>query len=176
MPAKGSKLRYGNRDYIFNTKFYRKNLIEKHNIDLSFKDCKNLIDVCNKSIAESIVEEIDGFKLPFGLGYICAGKYIPTNPLVDWKNTKKAGKTIYHLNLHTFGYAVKVYWFRVGTISNTHFHESYIISAYKTLGQSVSKAFGSGRKMYEEWSVFDFKEKSRLENLFNKKYRKELKN
>lgn len=175
MPAKGSKLRYGNRDYIFNKAFYETKLVEKLKTDLSFETCKDLIELCNKNIAEAVVEENDGFKLPFGLGYICAGRYIPTNLLIDWKKTNESGKHVYHLNLHTDGYAVKAYWFRVGRITNTSFHEVYKFSAYKTLSTAISKAFGSGKKMYSEWAVSDFIDKGRLENMFNKKYRKEQK-
>ena len=174
MPAKGSCYKYGNRDYVFNMEFYNK-LVEKHNIKLSFTDCKKLINTCNKNIADSIMEEQDGFSLPFGLGYLVAGRYIPTNPLIDWKRTKEIGKTVYHLNLHTSGNAVKLYWFRVGRINYNHFNEVYIFQAYKTLSQAISRAFSSGKKTYSEWSIYDFVEKGRIENLFNKKYRKSLK-
>lgn len=175
MPAKGSKLRYGNRDYIFNKNFYETELVEKHNIQLSFDQCKALIELTNKVIAEIIVDENDGFKLPFGLGYLCAGRYKPKYNMIDWKSSNKVGKFVYHLNLHTDGYAVKTYWFRVGRIRNTSFHEVYKFSSYKTLSNSISKAFGSGKKFYSEWAVSDFIEKGRLENMYNKKYRKEQK-
>jgi len=175
MPAKGSKLRYGNRDYIFNMPFYKKNLVEKHNINLSFEECKNIIETCNANIAEVVIEENDGFKLPFGLGYIVVGKYRPTRPQIDWKKTNEAGKKVYHLNLHTDGFAVKLYWFRVGRINKTHFNEVYKFTGYKTLSVDISKAFGSGKKMYSEWNIYDFVEKGRVQNLFNKKYNKELK-
>lgn len=175
MPAKGSKLRYGNREYIFKMPFYKKKLVEEKKIELPFDVCKKIIESCNKNIAEVVVEELDGFKLPFGLGYICAGKYIPTNPMIDWKKSNEVGKYIYHTNLHTNGYAVKAYWFRVGRIDNTKFHQVYKFSPYKTLSTLISKAFGTGKKNYTDWATSDFIEKSRLENLYNKKYRKELK-
>lgn len=175
MSAKGSKLRYGNRDYIFSKEFYKTNLVEKRKTKLSYEQCKNLINSCNKSIAESIKKEVDGFKLPCGLGYIVVGKYKPTYELIDWKKSNEAGKHIYHLNLDTDGFAIKLYWFRVGRVFNTHFHEIYIFSAYKELGKSVSNAFKSGKSNYSEWRIPDFLEKSRGQNLFNKKYQKELK-
>lgn len=175
MPAKGSKLRYGNRDYIFNKAFYENVLVDKHKVELSLDQCKKLIELSNKIIADTVVEENDGFKLPFGLGYVCAGRYKPTYNMIDWSKSNKIGKHVYHLNLHTDGYAVKTYWFRVGRIFNTSFHEVYKFSAYKTLSMAVSKAFGSGKKMYSEWAVSDFLEKGRLENRLNKKYRKEQK-
>ncbi len=172
MPAKGSKLLYGNRDYVFNKKFFKSNLVEKHKFDLSFKECKDIIDICNKNIADSVVEELDGFKLPFGLGYICVGRFIPKNPAIDWKTSQKVGTRVYFNNLHTFGYSCKTYWFRVGRVTNTKFHETFKFSAYKTLGISVSKAFASGKKFYQEWSISDLIEKGRLENLYSKKFRK----
>jgi len=155
--------------------FYKKNLVEKNNIDLSFLECKDIINVCNKNIADFIIEENDGFKLPFGLGYLVVSKYIPVNAATDWKKTKEAGKRVVHLNLHTFGFAVKVNWFRVSRTTSKHFNEVYKFASYKTLSQAVSNAFGSGRKIYSEWSPIDFIEKGRVENLLNKKYRKELK-
>jgi hypothetical protein len=175
MSFKGSKLKYGNRDYIFNMSFYKKKLVEKNNITLSFVECKKIINACNKNIAEFVVEETDGFKLPFGLGYLVVSKYIPVNPAIDWKRTKEFGQRVYHLNLHTLGFAIKINWFRVGRINHNHFNEVYKFSPYKTLSLASSMAFRSGRKLYSEWSAIDFIEKGRVENLMNKKYRKELK-
>src|SRR5678810_491224 len=116
MPAKGSKFRLGNRNYIFNKKFYLENLVKKHDIKLSLKECQDIIETTNKNIAEMITDEIDGFKLPFGLGYLCAGKYMPKTPPINWKETKKHGKVIRHLNFKTGGYCVRSYWFRVGRV------------------------------------------------------------
>ena len=176
MPAKGSKLVYGNRDYIYNKSFHERELAPREGFDLPWDVCKDIIENSNKNIAEAVCDEIDGFKLPFGLGYVVAGKYIPTHPLTDWKATKETGSKKVHLNLHTFGYAVKIYWFRVGRIRNTKFHETYKLSPYKTLSSAVSNLFGSGKRQYHEWCTNDFIDKGRLENMYNKKYRKELNN
>lgn len=174
MPAKGSKFRLGNRDYIFNKKFYDKNLVEDNKISLSFDQCKNIIETANKNISETMIEEIDGFKLPFGLGYLCISKFKPKNPAIDWKKTKEIGKKVFHLNLHTLGYSARSYWFRIGRIGNVRFHEVFKFESYTTLSKKISKSFAAG-KAYNEWTVADFIEKGRLENLYNKKYRKEQK-
>lgn len=187
MPAKGSKFKLGNRDYVFNKKFYKKHLVENAGTTLSFVECEKIINASNKQIAQVVTDEIDGFKLPFGLGYVCAGKYKPgpnSEAATDWKKTlelwkdspeaKAEGKRVYHLNFHTLGYSVRSYWFRVGRITNTKFHEVFMFKSYKTLTQSISKAFSSG-KTYCEWEIGDFIEMGRLENLYNKKYRKEQK-
>lgn len=175
MPAKGSKFSLGNRDYIFNKKFYAKNLLEKNDIKLSFSESKDSIETCNKIIAELIVTEIDGFKLSNGLGYVCVSKFKPSKPAKDWKKSKEYNKDIYYLNLDTLGYSPRLCWFRIGRINNTRFHEIFKFKSYKTLSKTVSSEFKKGRS-YSEWTISDFLEKGRLENLYNKKYRKELKN
>lgn len=174
MSVKGSKLRLGNRDYIFCKKFYENNLVKDNKIKLSFLDCKNIIETANKNISDAMVEEIDGFKLPFGLGYLCAGKFKPQKPPIDFHKTKLLGKTVYHLNLHSLGFSVRAYWFRIGRIENTRFHEVFKFEPYQTLSSKISRAFFGG-KAYNEWTVADFVEKGRLENFYTKKYRKEQK-
>lgn len=174
MPAKGSVLMYGNRDYVFNTDFYKNVLQKEKKVEFDYKQCKNIIDHSNKIIADIIKTEVDGFKLPFGFGYLCPVKYVPAKPMINWKETNKIGKRVYFTNMHTEGFSCRVQWFRVGRITNMNFNEVYKFKSYKTLSNAVSKAFAAG-KTYVEWSVSDFMEKSRLENLYNKKYRKELK-
>lgn len=174
MPVKGSKLKLGNRDYVFCKKFYEKNLVVDSKVTLPFLDCKNIIETANKNIADAMVDEIDGFKLPFGMGYICAGKFKPQKPPVDFNKTRLLGKIVYHLNLHTLGFSARAYWFRIGRIENVRFHEVFKFQPYETLSIKISKAFGSG-KNYNEWTVEDFVEMGRLENLYTKKYRKEQK-
>lgn len=174
MPAKGSTLRYGNRDTIFNKDVW-KNLVEKENIKFSYKECIKIINQCNDNIADVIVEENDGFKLPFGLGYLCAIRFKPKNIAIDWNGTRKnGGKFVYHNNLATFGFSAGVKWFRVGRVSTSSFNEIFKFKACKKLATKISKRFKGG-KMYSELTNADFIEKSRLENFYNKKFRKELK-
>jgi hypothetical protein len=175
MPAKGSVQRYGNRDYVFGKKFYETRLVEKHNVQQSYNDCKNIIKHANLLIADIIEKEIDGFKLPFGMGYLCACKYVPSKPAINWSATNELGKYVFHTNMHTDGYACRITWFRVGRVDNTHYHEIYKFKAVQDLSRSVSENFKNGYP-YNQWTVSDFIEKGRLENLYNKRYRPELKN
>lgn len=175
MPAKGSVSRHGKRDYIFGKEFYEKNLVEKHNISLPYKDCKNIINHANKIVGEVVKNEVDGFKIPFGMGYLCVTKYTPSKPAINWPETKKIGKYVYFTNMHTDGYSCRVMWYRVGRADNAHYHEVFKFKAMKNLGKEVSDLFREG-KNYTAWEVTDFIEKGRLENLYNKKYRKEFKN
>jgi hypothetical protein len=176
MPKKNSLFKCPDRDYVFNMTFYKKNLVEENKVKLSFTDCKNIIDTCNKNIAKVIENEVDGFKLPNGLGYLTVVSYVPCKDYVDHHNTKKIGKKVYHLNLHTSGKACKVKWFGFRYIrlkSMTSFLDVYKFKSYKTMSQSVSKAFKFG-KDYVNWTVNDFINKGRLENLYDKKYRKKV--
>lgn len=176
MPAKGSKLKYGNRDYIFSRDNWKEEWKEDADkFGLSYSDVDKIIKTANQNIADVIVEENDGFKLPLGLGYICAIRFIPKKPAIDWKATEKnGGKHVYFTNLGTLGYSVGIKWFRVGRVENISFNEIFKFKACKKLAQTISKRFKQG-KVYSELTISDFIEIGRLENLYNKKFRKELK-
>lgn len=174
MPAKkGSTLKNSDRNYIFDKLFYES--LKKDGITLSRQECSDAIRTSTSIIASIIKNDLEGFKLPNGLGYIAASKFKPKTPSIDWKETKKAGKRIHHLNLHTLGYSVGVFWYRVGRITNNSLNEVYKFKAWTTLSRAISKAFREG-KNYKDWTIADFIEQSRLEHLYNKRYRKELKN
>jgi hypothetical protein len=174
MPAKNSTLRYGNRDYVFNTDFYDQ-LVEKNNdLGLSYLEVSKILRTHTKNISEVIEEEIDGFKLPKGLGYFCAVKYTPKKEQINWKKTHEIGKPVYFTNFDTFGYCTAVKLFRVGRPNNNSFYDVFMFRPCKTLAQSIMKKFKAG-KIYSEYRISDFIEKSRLENLYSKRYRKEIK-
>ena len=53
--------------------------------------------------------------MPYGLGYIQVGKYLPKqynaeSLSVDFKTSKELDKKIYHLNEHSNGYKYRLYW------------------------------------------------------------------
>lgn len=174
MPAKNSHFKYGNRDFIFDKKVWN-DLIQKEKIDFSFTECNKIIKNCNSNISEIIREENDGFKLPVGLGYICAIRFVPKKPAIDWIATKKNnGKYVYFNNLNTFGFSVAIKWFRIGRVANISFNEIFKFKACRKLSREISKRFRGG-KIYSELTNSDFMEIGRLENLYNKKYRKDLK-
>lgn len=174
MPAKGSVLRHGNRDYVINQDFYKKLIEENKDLNLSYKDITLILKEHSKNIADVIENEIDGFKLPKGLGYLCAIKYKPTKPPINWKKTKDIGKLVYHTNFDTLGYTSTVKHFKVGRPNNNKFYDLFMFKPCKILMQSVIRKFKAG-KIYSDYTISDFIEKSRLENLYTKKYRKDKK-
>lgn len=161
------------RNYIFNKIFHAENLVKKCNVTLGYDTCKEVVIHANKLIADCIRVDIDGFKLPLGMGYLATTKYKPTNTHVNWSESIKLGKRVYHHNIHSDGWACKISWFRVGRVTNMRASEVYKFSADTYLSQSVSKSFKEGYP-YNNWVIADFISKGRLENLYNKRYRKNL--
>lgn len=94
---------------MFNT--YRK----ETNVDMPYLRFKRILEEFNKVIRDKLLNASDGFKMPYGLGYIRIVKYKPKSYdkhslSVDYAATNKYGKTIYHLNEHSNGYKFRLYW------------------------------------------------------------------
>lgn len=69
-------------------------------------------------ILEHVLERAEGFKMPYGLGFIQVGKYRPKNLdnnslSIDYKASNEYNKRIYHLNEHSDGYKYRLYWSKV---------------------------------------------------------------
>ena len=76
-----------------------------------------LSEMCNV-ILEYVLERSQGFKMPYGLGFIQIGKYKPKtlsqeSLSVDYKSSKEFDKRIYHLNEHSDGYKYRLYWSKI---------------------------------------------------------------
>ena len=87
-------------------------------IEVSYFAYKRILDEMCKVILNHILNGSDGFKMPYGLGFVQVGKYRPksyTNKSlsVDYKASKKIGKRIYHLNEHSDGYKYRLHWSKV---------------------------------------------------------------
>ena len=173
MPAKNTHLKFGKRDLVFGPKFH-KELQKTKNLTLSYADSKAAINAANENIAQVILQEEDGFKLPFGLGYICISRFKSTTLSVDWATTKKIGKKTYFTNLGTFGDSIAIRWFKVGIAPmKIALLDIFKFRPCRKLSRSASKKFKDG-KQYCEWQVSDFYEKGRLETLYDKKFRQPL--
>lgn len=83
--------------------------------EVSYVRFKRISEAFNKLISDSILDASDGFKMPYGLGYVRIIKYRPKTYTdkslsVDYKSSKEEGKTIYYLNEHSDGYKFRLYW------------------------------------------------------------------
>lgn len=76
-----------------------------------------LEEMCNV-ILRHIFNCSEGFKMPYGLGFIQIGKYKPKtftakSLSIDYKASKEYDKCIYHLNEHSGGYKYRLYWSKI---------------------------------------------------------------
>jgi hypothetical protein len=166
MPAKGSHYNLPDREQVISKKLWE-SYKEKYNSDISYVMFTNIIKESNKKIANLVSEDEYGFKLPENLGYMCVIKYKTKKKAINWGDTKKYGKIIYYLNLHSFGYRYHIKWFKTG-ISRFPFNEIYKSAPLRTMRDNVSKKIRSG-KDYIQWTLKDFWENNKLEKILHKK-------
>lgn len=166
MPAKNTHLQLPDRDQVLSPELW-KNYKEKYKSDISYKEFSIIIKDSNKKIYQAVIEDENGFKLPENLGYLVVIKYKTKRKAINWIDTKKYGKTIYYLNLHSFGYRYHIKWFKTG-ISRFAFNEVYKFAPLREMRREVSKIIKSG-KDYHEWVLRDFWDFNKIEKIVNKK-------
>lgn len=92
--------------------YYKDNVELK--LQLPEKVFIRLCKECNTILMNKIVLDSDAVSMPGRLGEIRIAKRpmeIAKNRIrVDWFNSKKAGKLIYHLNEHSNGWRYRWYW------------------------------------------------------------------
>lgn len=87
-------------------------------VEVDYSLYKRVLDEMCNVILEHIFMRSEGFKMPFGLGFIQIGKYkpktlTPQSLSVDYKASKEYGKHIYHLNEHSDGCKYRLYWSKI---------------------------------------------------------------
>jgi len=87
-------------------------------IEVNYGLYKRILEEMCKVILECVLERSEGFKMPYGLGFIQVGKYrpktlSPQSLSVDYKSSKEFDKRIYHLNEHSDGYKYRLYWSKI---------------------------------------------------------------
>ena len=75
---------------------------------------RNIVDKMNDSIL-SVLQNGQNYKLPCSLGTVQIVKYKPKgynehSLSIDFNESKKLDKRIYHLNEHSNGYKYRLYW------------------------------------------------------------------
>lgn len=87
-------------------------------IEVDYSLYKRVLEEMCKVILEHVLERSEGFKMPYGLGFIQIAKYKPKTLTqqslsVDYKASKEYEKKIYHLNEHSDGYKFRLYWSKI---------------------------------------------------------------
>lgn len=87
-------------------------------IEVDYGLYKRILEEMCRIILNAVLDSSDGFKMPFGLGFIQVGKYLPKalnnkSLSVDYKASREYDKRIYHLNEHSNGYKYRLYWSKI---------------------------------------------------------------
>ena len=111
------RIRKNKQSYTF-ADMYSVYLRENDGVELSYFDFKRILDEMCNIILEKLLNASEGFKMPYGLGFIQVGKYRPKNYnseslSVDYKASKEYNKKIYHLNEHSDGYKFRLFWSKI---------------------------------------------------------------
>lgn len=86
--------------------------------DVSYNTFKTILNEFNSELKNCLLESSEGFKMPFGLGYVQIVKYKPKSYTkkslsIDYKSSAQYDKIIYHLNEHSNGYKYRLYWSKI---------------------------------------------------------------
>ena len=81
---------------------------------IPYSTFRNIVDKMNDSIL-SVLQNGQNYKLPCSLGTVQIVKYKPKgynehSLSIDFNESKKLDKRIYHLNEHSNGYKYRLYW------------------------------------------------------------------
>ena len=81
---------------------------------IPYSTFRNIVDKLNDSIL-SVLQNGQNYKLPCSLGTVQIVKYKPKeynkhSLSIDFNESKKLYKRIYHLNEHSNGYKYRLYW------------------------------------------------------------------
>lgn len=92
--------------------------IQNIDVEVPYVRFKRVLEAFNGIVREELLERSEGFKMPYGLGYLRIVKYLPKrftkeHLSKDYKSSKEEGKPIYHLNEHSDGYKYRLYWSRI---------------------------------------------------------------
>lgn len=84
-------------------------------VDVPYSLYNRILNQMCVTILKHVLNASEGFKMPYGLGFIQVVKYRPKNfnsdsLSVDYKASKEYDKRVYHLNEHSDGYKFRLYW------------------------------------------------------------------
>ena len=86
----------------------------------------NIVTEYFKEISNNILYKARTFKMPFGLGFLSIIKIkvgIDKKKMaLDWENSVKYNKQIFHTNEHTDGYKYRFHWDKPNSIINKFYY------------------------------------------------------
>jgi len=142
---------------------YEKFCLENSNIEISFKQWKDILEKFSENIIDYILETGEKIKLPYGLGDLSINKKKPKrtkyfqgkeyiNFAIDWKKTRELGKYVYHMNYHSDGFTYSWIWFK----ANCRFYQSELwwFRACRKASRSIKPQVTNNSyyaQLYNQW-------------------------
>jgi hypothetical protein len=147
-------------------RFLAENKLTKE--DISFEKYRKNLEVCNWMYVEYALRTGEKVKLPHGFGFIAVNKKMLShyknflnkntgkkfiNLRIDYNETRKHGKVIYHTNEHSDGYNFKWVWFPKE--AKFFLHELYVFNpgryASRAIAKYVKKPNSEYKELYMNW-------------------------
>lgn len=170
MPAKGLSLLTGQRTRLLSRRnpLYKK-FIKDTGIEMDMNTFKKIIRTTCRKMGECIANDPDGLQLP-EIGYVVVSKSKPRTPPINRVESKRLGKLIPFLNLHSFGYVHRIKWYTGGMrVKNISI---YKLKPLKKVKKSLSNNIIKGVNFFE-WSSSDLWSATSLERRFGNSYKKD---
>lgn len=146
-----------------------RDFLKETGIKIDFNTFKKVIRTTCKKMAEAIASEPEGIQLP-GLGYIIVHKYKPKKIPLNRVSTKRMGKNVPFLNLHSFGYMYKIMWYRKGMkVRNI---TVYNLKKDRTMKKALSDNIKKGVQFFK-WTSSDLWAETAMDRRFNNSYQKD---
>lgn len=121
---------------------------------IPYKKYRSLVEDFFAEVFKKIIQEQMVFMMPYSLGsiHVKAAKINPKNLAIDFKKTKELGKTVRHLNTHTYQYYFMVKWEKGYVLKNrTCYKFKPTASKYATKNGAGKKALSKHiRKLSED--------------------------
>jgi len=134
----------------------------------SNKDISKIIEHYNKRLAQEVINNRNGLKLPDGLGIVVAGacrisrKSAAEN--IDFKTSDELGQTVIHQNLHSDEYIAKIKYSNELDRHMFDNHHLWFFDACRPLTRTVAAEFKNGN--HKNYIVFTTRQ--HISHLFRK--------
>ena len=119
--------------------------------DIDFGLYTDVVTDYFREVSDNILYKSRTFKMPFGLGYLNIVKIkvgIDKKKMaLDWKNSVKYSKQIFHTNDHTDGFKYRFHWSKPNSIVNKYYYKLVMTRGNKRL---LAKLIKSGSYDYFE--------------------------
>ncbi len=115
---------------------------------ITVQQFKQVIEVFNKKIWETVIENRDGVELPEQLGYLFIGSCPRKKSNVDFKKSMDYGKVIQNRNWESDDYLAKIFYTNYETKYRFKNHDLWGFIGLRDFKRSVAKTYPKEWKKY----------------------------